>query len=200
MALARSRFSNASGFSLVETVVAIGLMTAGLVTLAQLFAIATTNNTRARTGSFATMLAEQKMEQLRGLAWGFDTIGLPVSDTTTDTAAMAGPAGCPTSIAGSSSGKGLSPSPDRSLGGNIDGFVDYLDINGCPLGGGSTPVAGTVYIRRWSVEPLPTNPNNTLILQVLVTRFANRGAAESGTVARMPEEARVVSIKTRKAT
>ena len=30
--------------------------------------------------------------------------------------------------------------------------------------------SSTVYVRRWSVEPLPTNPNNTLILQVLVVQ------------------------------
>ncbi len=57
----------------------------------------------------------------------------------------------------------------------------------------------TAYIRRWMVEPLPTNPNNTLILQVLVTRSQDRGTADAGSVARMPEEARLVTVKTRKA-
>ena len=70
---------------------------------------------------------------------------------------------------------GLPPSPGGTLATNTDGYVDYLDINGCVLGGGATPPAGTVFIRRWSVEPLPTNPNNTLILQVLVTRRAIGG-------------------------
>ena len=54
------------------------------------------------------------------------------------------------------------------------------------------------FIRRWSVEPLPTNPNNTLILQVLVTRNRNRGDADAGNVARQNEEARLMSVKTRK--
>jgi hypothetical protein len=60
----------------------------------------------------------------------------------------------------------------------------------------------TVYVRRWSVEPLPTNPNNTLILQVMVTRWRARGTADtdqSGGGKRLPDEARVISVKTRKA-
>jgi hypothetical protein len=76
--------------------------------------------------------------------------------------------------------------------------VDYLDINDCLLGGDGAIPNRTIYIRRWSVEPLPTNPNNTLILQVLVTRRINRGAADQGNVMRMNEEARVMSVKTRK--
>jgi hypothetical protein len=55
-----------------------------------------------------------------------------------------------------------------------------------------------MYLRRWSVEPLPTNPNNTIIIQVLVSRIRDRGAADNGRVARLAEEARVMSIKTRK--
>jgi hypothetical protein len=49
------------------------------------------------------------------------------------------------------------------------------------------------------VEPLPTNPNNTLIIQVLVTRRRDRGTADIGSVARAPEEARLITVKTRKA-
>ena len=48
-------------------------------------------------------------------------------------------------------------------------------------------------------QPLPTNPNNTLVIQVLVTRNFNRGAADNGAVSRLPEEARLVTVKTRKA-
>ena len=57
-----------------------------------------------------------------------------------------------------------------------------VDRTGKTLGGGATPPANTVYMRRWSVEPLPTNPNNTLILQVLVIRNAQprRGRQAAG--------------------
>ena len=197
MALAKSRCSNEAGFSLFEVVIAMGVMTVGLVALAQLFALSTTANHSSRTTTFATMLAQQKMEQLRGLTWGFDTIGLPISDVTTDSSVVPQATGCPTSSA-AGAGTGLSPSPGGTLADNVSGWVDYLDINGCLLSGGSTAPNRTIYIRRWSVEPLPTNPNNTLILQVLVTRRTDRGVADEGNVARMTEEARVMSIKTRK--
>ena len=197
MALAKSRFSNEAGFSLMEVLIAMGVMTVGLVALAQLFAVSTTANHASKTTTFAVMLAQQKMEQLRGLTWGFDTVGLPISDVSTNSSVVPQAAGCPASTVGGE-GTGLSPAPGGTLSDNVSGWVDYLDINGCLLGGGSTPPNRTIYIRRWSVEPLPTNPNNTLVFQVLVTRRVDRGAADDGNVMRMPEEARVMSIKTRK--
>ena len=96
------------------------------------------------------------------------------------------------------SATGLSPSPWGTLQQNSAGWVDYIDENGCILGGGGTAPARTKFIRRWSVEPMPNNPNNTLILQVLVTRRTDRGAADAGNVARMNDEARLMSVKTRK--
>jgi hypothetical protein len=181
----------------LEVVIAMGVMTIGLVALAQLFALSTSANQSSKTTTFATVLAQQKMEQLRGLTWGFDTIGLPISGVTTNSSNVPQAAGCP-AAAGGGQGTGLSPSPGGTLGANVSGWVDYLDINGCLLGGGSAPPNRTLYMRRWSVEPLPTNPNNTLILQVLVSRRIDRGVADQGNVARMNEEARVMSIKTRK--
>jgi hypothetical protein len=170
-------------------VVATGLLAAALVTLAQLFAVSTHSNIGSRNTTYAAVLAEQKLEELRALEWGFDTIGLPLSDTATNTA----------TDPETQDGTGLTPSPASALQENTDGYVDYIDQFGKKLGGGSRALAGTVYTRRWSISPLPTNPNNTLIIQVLVTRLADRGAANQGAVARLPEEARLVTVKTRKA-
>lgn len=176
----------------------MAILSVGLLSLAQLFALSTRSNLGSRSTTYTATLAQQKLEQLRGLTWGFDTLGLPVSDLTTDLTAVAQQSGCPTP-AGGGTGVGLSPSPSGSLITNVPGYVDYLDVNGCVLGGGSSAPNGTVYIRRWSVEPLPTNPNNTLILQVLVTLRTNRGvAADAGNVTRLPEEARLMTVKTRK--
>lgn len=181
--------SSESGFSLVETLVASVILATALVSLAQLFGIATHANATAKNGGMTMILAEQKMEQLRGLTWGFDAVGVPLTDTTTDTARV------PEAAAG---GTGLSPSPTNTLQASTDGYVDYLDSGGRSLGGGTAVPMNTAYIRRWMVEPLPTNPNNTLILQVLVTRRTDRGVADAGSVARMPDEARLISVKTRK--
>ena len=178
---------------------AVGLLVVALVTLAELFAISTRTNQGARYTTSTAVLAEQKMEQLRGLAWGFDMLGLPLTDLTTNVGAFEATGECAAATGGAA--VGLSPSPAGSLATSTDGYVDYVDMNGCGLGGGATPPAGTAYIRRWSIEPLPTNPNNTVILQVLVTRRPNRGAqASADPVMRLPEEARLISVKTRKTT
>jgi type II secretory pathway pseudopilin PulG len=180
-----------SGFSLIETMVATGLLAGAVVVLGQMFAIAMADTTSARTGTFAAVLAEQKMEQLRGLTWGFDIIGLPLTDTASNIALP---------IQSAAGGPGLSPSPSDSLRSNVDGYVDYIDQFGRIIGGGTTVPGATVYIRRWSVEPLPTNPNNTVILQVVVTRSRNRGTADSevGSTRRLRDEARLMTVKTRK--
>jgi type II secretory pathway pseudopilin PulG len=190
--LARSEsIKSQAGFSLIEVVIATGLLAASVAALGQMFGLSISENTSARNGTFAAVLAEQKIEQLRGLTWGFDSIGLPLSDFSTDTA---------TRVQMPNGGTGLTPSPSNSLTRNADGYVDYLDQFGRILGGGAMPHPQTVYIRRWSVEPLPTNPNNTLILQVVVTRLRDRGGADDeGSVRRLRDEARLMTVKTRKA-
>ena len=180
------------GFSLLEVLVATTLMAVGLTALAQLFAVSTRTNFSAKTTTYAAVLAQQKMEQLRGLTWGFDNLGLPITDTTTDVSVV------PELPTG---GTGLTPSPFNSLGQNTSGYVDYIDKDGKSLGTGTAVPGNAVYIRRWSIEPLPTNPNNTIVIQVLVTRWRDRGTANTVTgTGRLPDEARIISVKTRKAT
>ena len=97
-------------------------------------------------------------------------------------------------------GPGLSRSPSNSLTSNVAGYVDYVDQFGRIIGGGTTVPAAAVYVRRWSIEPLPANPGNTLILQVAVTRFRKRGTADSedSSARRLRDEARLTTIRTRK--
>jgi type II secretory pathway pseudopilin PulG len=180
-----------AGFSIVEVIVATGLLASALVALAQLFAIATSANAAARNSTITMMLAEQKIEQLRALQYTFDRNGLPVQDTATDTAVY------PPVATG---GKGLAPHVQNAntLQNNYDGYVDYLDHYGRTLGGGTVIPDTTAFIRRWSVEPLPTNPNNVIILQVLVTRTRERGTGNAGSVSRGAQEARLMTIKSRK--
>ena len=181
------------GFSLLEALVATTVLTVGVVGLAQLSEIATRATAGAKATTFATILAQQKMEQLRSLTFGFDPSGLPQSDVTTDVSVI------PERPTG---GRGLSPSPAGALNSNTPGYCDFLDSFGHWLGGGSgndaEPV-GTEYIRRWSIDTLPANPGNTIVLQVLVTRHRVRGAANNATdTARLPDEARLVCVRTRK--
>jgi hypothetical protein len=54
-----------AGFSLIETTIATALLATAVVGLAELFAVATRSNLSARTTTYATVLAAQKLEQLR---------------------------------------------------------------------------------------------------------------------------------------
>ena len=58
---------HARGFTLVETLVAISITAVALTALAQLFIIATEANADARRTTFASILATEKIEQLRSL-------------------------------------------------------------------------------------------------------------------------------------
>ena len=94
------------------------LLATGVVSVAHLFVIATRANLSAQRQTFASTLAQEKMEQLRGLAWGFDDVGLPISDYDTDLAV---------DPPDPDAGVGLSPSPGDALAANVNGYVDYLE-------------------------------------------------------------------------
>jgi len=188
---AKSESSSDGGFTLVEVIVAMMLLTMVSLGVAQLFGIAIQRNMAARYQTSTAVLAGQKLEQLRALTLGFDAAsGLPVTDMTTNL----------TTEPPTSGGAGLNPSPSNSLSTNTPGYVDYLDSRGNWLGTGGAPPATALYIRRWNVSPLPTNPNNTLVLQVLVTTVnRDRQVPTSGARRRFADESLVATLKTRKA-
>lgn len=171
----------------------MALLTTVSLGVAQVFAMSTRVNYVARGQTSTTAMAEQKLEQLRALTWGFDLQGqgLPLTDTTTNLAVSPSTA----------DGFGLNPSPSDALEQNTPGYVDFLDANGTWVGTGTAPPGTAMYIRRWSITPLPTNPNNTLVLQVLVTPIAMEATrvATAYTRTRMLTDALLVSVKTRKA-
>jgi len=174
----------------------MGILMAVALGVAQMFAAATKANMNAKGQTSTATLAAQKMEQLRGLTWGFDTagLGLPLSDTTTDLSVDP-----PTAA-----GHGLNPSPSNTMKSNVVGYVDFLDQFGNWVGTGATPPANAYYIRRWSIEPLPTNPNNTLVLQVLVTTVKTAALRNANPIAsasdrwRLNDDSWIVSVRTRK--
>jgi prepilin-type N-terminal cleavage/methylation domain-containing protein len=166
------------GFSLLEVVAAMGLAAVLLGALGHLAAVAAFTAVAARETTVAAALASQKMEQLRGLAWGKGSDGASVSDLSTDvTLAVEQP----------SSGPGLSPSPPDSLDRSVAGYADVLDVNGAWIGAGSAgPPGGAAYVRRWSIRPLASHPDDALVVQVAVfsgsRRLASLAAVRTRTV------------------
>ena len=82
--------------------VASAILGCAVLSIAQLVAAATGSTAGARGVSEATLLAWQKIDQLRSLAFAFDDAGGPVTDASTDTATE------PERALG---GTGLAPSP-----------------------------------------------------------------------------------------
>jgi type II secretory pathway pseudopilin PulG len=94
-------------------------------------------------------------------------------------------------------GAGLVNAPGDALVRNTDGYCDFLDAAGRPLGGGPSPPREAVFVRRWSIAPLPSNPATALVLHVRVLRVA---PTETGQAGSTPDEALFVSVRVRAGT
>jgi len=176
------------GFSLIEVCLAMIVLAVALSVVAQLFVVSLSAQDSARVQSITTVLASQKLEQLRGLMWTVDGSAVPVSDRSTDLSLDPPTAG----------GSGLSGSPLNALDVNTPKYVDYLDAHGAWVGTGPSPPRAARYIRRWCIQPLPADPQDAVILQVLVTTVTTERHARTPRT-RLPTDALVVSIRTRKA-
>jgi len=180
------------GLTLIEVCVGMVVLSIAALGSAGLSDVALNMVTAARTQTTAAVLAAQKIEQLRALAWRFVDSGVlvPVTDTVTDLSRdpMAG------------GGTGLSASPGGTLQTNTAGYVDYLDKHGAWAGNGAAPPAMAVFIRRWNVARLPWSPSDALVLRVLVTTVVrDRHASPIPPRRRLSGDAIVVTVVTRKA-
>jgi prepilin-type N-terminal cleavage/methylation domain-containing protein len=155
-----------SGFTLIEVLVSAALLIVAATGMAQLTTIAANSVEGARGRTTTTMLASQKMEQLRSLVWTYDPGGARRSDVSTD--ASRDPF--------TSDGRGLAPSPAGTLDRNLDGYVDYVDARGRWIGAGSTPPPETAYVRRWAILALEADPDHTRVLIVFAKTMKNEGA------------------------
>jgi len=160
----------AEGFSLLETLVAVSVFAVGIGSLAQLIVLATHLNQRSKAVTVAALLAQEKIEQLKAVAWGTDLLGFTVTDVTSDTAVLP---------EAGSGGTGLAPSPANALKENTEGYCDFADGSGRLLAGGGVP-RETSFVRRWSITALSAN---TLLIQVHV--LGRSQTSTSGVLARM---------------
>lgn len=147
------------GFSLIEVLVALGLVVILITSLAQLFALATMSNVAARARTMATLLAEEKLEELRELPFGFDSAGAPATDLTTDTTGDL------------FAGGGIGLTPGGAVDSTVANYSDYLDRFGR-----RTDAARAAFVRRWSIQPLASNAANAIVIRVAVIRPADKTA------------------------
>ena len=179
-----SRTASFSGFTLIEVLIAIGILVMAAVSLAQILVLAAKATRAGREQTTASILAAAKMDQLRALSWTVDA-----SDLSTNVSHP--PLGA--------DGAGLIASPADALTRNSPPYVDYLDDGGSWVGNGAEPPGNAVFIRRWAVVPLPADPDRTLLLQVLVTTVAlERTRSPDPWSGRTGTEALLVSVRTRK--
>jgi hypothetical protein len=119
-----------AGISMIETVMALGLLlvvAAGVLSLAAI-SLATTENQghlAARTAEYA----QDKMEQLLALRY---------LDNSTDTTRFPAVVGA---------GTGLTPGGSLNTAAPVAGYADYLDTSGNLVGAG----ANWLYIRVWQI-------------------------------------------------
>lgn len=179
MTMTRSRLRQSSGFSLLESMFAIGVLTVVALGLLPLGMMATnTTENQGHLVARATEYAQDKMEQLLALSYG---------DVTTDTRVL--PA---TETGGSGLAFGGSDNPAAP----VATYVDYLDINGTLLSSASGVPPAWFYKRVWSVTAVPGVPNLpsgvASMKEVSVTAIVK---SASGSVGRIPQ-ANVKATKT----
>ena len=149
------------GFTLVEVLVAMAVLSAATLGGVHLMAFATRGMHVARMQGTAALAASARLDELRSLRFEFDSDGQRVTDLSTDLTVDPPVAG----------GRGLTASGPTSLDVNVAGFVDYLDAAGVWVGNGVAPPRTAVFVRRWAVE-VPAS-EDLLVLQVLVRPLAN---------------------------
>ena len=165
------RLRSHDGFTLIETLCALGLLAvvaAGVLPLGLLATKLTENQGHlvART----TEYAQDKLEQLLALAYG---------DSTSDTRVFP---------ATSTGGTGLTVGGSVNTGAPVTGYVDYLDANGNVLASANGAPANWFYMRAWQV----TTPRANL-KQVTVTAIVR--AAAAGGLGDVPRSS-VTALKT----
>lgn len=144
--------SSDDGFTLIETVIATGVLVTALAGLAQLFALTARSTRDAGEQGAALSAAQDKIETLRSVAFGYGPLGGAITD----------PA--------------LALSGSGSLGADTDGFVDYLAADGA-VTDVDADGHGAVWTRRWRIAPIDHFAPEALAIEVCVFTYPADGLA-----------------------
>lgn len=140
------------GFTLIETVVATGVLVTALAGLAQLFALSAHSAQDAGSQSAALAAAQDRIERLRSLNFTYGPLGDSITDP------------------------GLAPSTGDSLIADTAGYVDYLDTAGAEVDT-SRDGHGAVWTRRWRVTAIDLFAPEALAIEVCVFPWPGNGLA-----------------------
>lgn len=155
----RRRFSDETGFTLVECLIAIVILLLGLLVLAQVLAFSVVvSKTCGRDATKATASAHDKMEELTALQF---------ADTTTNVT-VAAP--YPADGVGLRAGGSIPPADP------VAGYVDYLDTAGV-----RATAAAALYTRQWQIIDDSTQMKR-IIVAVISKNGYKYGKAPTTTV------------------
>ncbi|MBM3807522.1 MAG: type II secretion system protein [Acidimicrobiia bacterium] len=128
------------GFTLIETLVAIGILITALAGVAQLLVLGAQLARRSTVSGVALRAAQNKLEQLRGLTFAFDASGAPKTTP------------------------GLEPSSSASLSDDEPSYYDWLDASGEAQQDEGDPA----FVRRWRVTAIEDSSPEALAIEVCV--------------------------------
>jgi type II secretory pathway pseudopilin PulG len=136
------------GFTLLETVVATGILVTALAGIAQLFILSAHLTRHAGASSLALVAAQDKLESLRALPFGYDAAGVAITASA------------------------LQPSPPNSLDADIERTVDWLDVRGEP----AATNEAAAFVRRWRISTIAAPAPDTIAIEVCVFKAPVAGA------------------------
>jgi type II secretory pathway pseudopilin PulG len=140
------------GFTLFETLIATGILVTALAGVAQLFVLSTRLTRQANTAGVALVAAQEKLEILSGLSFGYDAAGVAITNPSLDV------------------------SPPSSLDEDVEPYVDWID----EAGESSATNANSVFVRRWRVSSIGGDAPDAVTVEVCVFRMPAQGVDARG--------------------
>jgi len=153
-----------AGISLLETMIALAILLIASIGILAMTAVSiTTTENQGHLGARTAEYAQDKMEQLQSLAFsdGQDGAG---NGTDTTVASF---------TATTTGGNGLYAGGSVTYGSAAAGYVDYLDADGNPLGGGATAPSGWFYVRMWQITDDATGTLKTITVRAVARSGVN---------------------------
>lgn len=138
------------GFTLLETVVATGILVTALAGIAQLFTLSVRSTRDAGSQGAALVAAQDKLERLRALAFSYGPLGEVVTDPD------------------------LAPTAPQSLDQDTPGAVDFVNVEGVAVDI-TDPAQGATFTRRWRVTLVDLFAPEALAIEVCVFRWPADG-------------------------